>query len=255
MISQDTMVPNPKPPPFYKTIFRVDYKPNLKFYNLLIDAAQEFNEYPHWRTTGLNVILRDFDKKCSLNIKHNFISYQQDLDYNPNYVDYIKKSIRRLPQLLEIPSYNRLGFRRKYLIASKLDFSELVTTHQVKLLSHDERLIKLLPKKLEDTSYRIDCSEDNLLFHILVGPVRKSEIPKHLELDIENHFNPESRDREYSDIMGALPNAATYFDLDIYRAEDNIPLEDGITFFEEASDRIQKLVLDFEDYLFKKELR
>jgi hypothetical protein len=247
--------PTTTPPRPYKTIFRVDYKPQLKFYNLLINAAQQFSEYPHWQTTALNVTLRDFDRKCSLIIRHNSFSYQQDLDDNPDYIDYINKAITRLPELLEIPSCTRLGFRRKYLIATKLDFSELVRTHYIKLISQDERLIKLLPKKLEDTSYRINCSEDNLTFHILVGPVKKQEIPQHLELDRENHFNPKSRDRDYNVMIKSLPNVATYFDLDIFRTEDDIPLSDATTFFAEASDRIQRMVIGFEDYLFEKEMR
>jgi len=247
--------PNPTPPRLYKTIFRVDYKAQLKFYNLLFDAAQQFSEYPHWQTTTLTVTLRDYDRKCSLAMQHNSFAYQQDLDVNPNQTDYINKAITRLPELLEIPSYNRLGLRRKYLIATKLNFSELVTTHYIKLSSQDERLIKLLPKKVTDTSYRIDCSEDNLLFRILVGPVTKQEIPTHLGFDIENHLNPSSRDREFNDIIGALPTAATYFDIDISRKEDNIPVADGITFFAGVSDRIQKMINDFENYLFEKELR
>jgi hypothetical protein len=66
-----TRVPKPA---LYKTIFQARYKAELKFYELLMPAAQRLREYSHWETDRLRVTLRDFDKHCSVAIAHDSFS-------------------------------------------------------------------------------------------------------------------------------------------------------------------------------------
>jgi hypothetical protein len=71
------MVRVPKPA-LYKTIFQARYKAELKFYELLMPAAQRLHEYSHCETDRLRVTLRDFDTHCSVAIAHDSFSYEQD---------------------------------------------------------------------------------------------------------------------------------------------------------------------------------
>lgn len=63
-----------------KTIFRVDYKPTLDFYDRLNSSSQQFTAtYKNWQTDRLKVVLKDFSARCSLTIAHANFSFTQDV--------------------------------------------------------------------------------------------------------------------------------------------------------------------------------
>ncbi len=80
----------------YKTIFEVRYPSKLEFFNVFIAAAQAFDGYPDWEVSSLAVSLRNFEKRCSLNIQHNRFVYDQDSD-DPSVTDKdIKEALEKL---------------------------------------------------------------------------------------------------------------------------------------------------------------
>lgn len=234
---------------FYKTIFQARYKPHLKFYELLMTAALKFDEYPHWKTDRLKVTLRDYDIRCSLTISHNSYSFDQDLNENDYQMKYIEKTLTILPEAIEISAYKRLGFRRKYLIPIEMIYSELVTLNFIKTFQY-EQLKNLLPVKIDDFSFQLDCTDDKLKFHINFGPITKNQIPKFIEFNEENHLSPLTRGKDYRDIIEKYPRVAVFIDIDVYRDEENISTLEGVTFLNEADSRMQKLVQNFRDFLF-----
>lgn len=110
------MVRVPKPA-LYKTIFQARYKAELKFYELLMPAAQRLRDYPHWETDRLRVTLQDFDKHCSVAIAHDSFSYEQDSQDNVMEEKYVQQVLDELPAALQVDFFMRLGYRRQYLIA------------------------------------------------------------------------------------------------------------------------------------------
>lgn len=241
-------------PVLYKTIFQVRYKPQLSFYNLLMSAAQRFSEYPHWETTGLRVVLRDFDKHCSLAIGHNAFGYEQDSSDVAMEEKYIQRTLEELPSALQIESFNRFGYRRQYLIAVDMSFESLVSVMNVKLLSHDERLRRIMPAQVKDLMYRVDSADDHYKYHFTVGPVRKQEIPRYVTYNREHHLKPETGEEEYQVIVAKYPEVAVFVDVDLYQEEDHLRVEDAAPFTDTARQKVHRLTNDLSGYLFAKEV-
>lgn len=232
-----------------KTIFEVRYKAKLDFYDLFFSAAQKMGEYPHWLTDKLSITLKDYEKRCSLTIRHRNIGYDQDSDEIEIEEKNIKKAMNLLPEGLNISSFARLGFRRKYLITMPMHFNELKDILDVKLLSQDRKFREILPTRVDDFSCILDLSDDNSKFHINIGPIEKSQIPRWIDFDKENHLDPETKQKDYLKILEGYPDAAVFIDIDIYREEKEIMVKKAFPFYIEARKRIENMVISFNEYL------
>jgi len=237
----------------YKTVFEARYKPALGFYMRLIPAAERLDEYPHWETDRLSVILKDPDKRCSLAIQHLRIVYHQDLSDITQEEERIQHALSELPEALEIPSYERLGLRRRYLIAVDVGFEELVRILNIKLLSQDERLKKVMPSVVDDLMYRVDFSEDPFRFHFTVGPVRGREMPQYIGFNKEHHLSQEGAEQDYSSIIKTYPSVAVFVDVDSYR-QGEIPTDEALEFTHKARNRVENTLTQLRDYLFAREV-
>jgi len=238
-------------PTLHKTIFQIRYNPELKFYGLLMTAAQQLSKYPHWRTNRLSVILRDYDKHCSLAIRHDNVTYEQDSSDIEMEMKYIQQALEKLPSALQVKFLNRVGYRRKYLITVKSPFESLVSILYVKLFSQDEKIRSIMPSKVEDIMYRIDFKEEPYQYRVTVGPVRKREVPRYIEYNLENHLDPMTREKEYQEIKEKYPDVAIFIDIDLYQMAEKIELKDAISFPKKACDKIHKMVNELNNYLFK----
>ncbi|MFQ6042021.1 MAG: hypothetical protein ACE5PV_14275 [Candidatus Poribacteria bacterium] len=247
------MPSNPKPV-LYKTIFQARYKPSLNFYDLLMPAAQRMTEYPHWQTSRLSVVLRDFDKHCSLVIGHNAFGYEQDSSDEAMEEQYIQHALAELPQALEIKDFIRLGFRRNYLVRVDMPFESLVTVLSVKLLSQNEQLRRIMPERVEDMIYRVDSSEEPYQFHFTIGPVRKQEIPRYLVYNQAHHLPPESAAGDYQAIVEEYPPVALFMDIDIYWLEEQLQLKDAALFVADARPKVHQIATELTNYLFELEV-
>ena len=235
-------------PKLYKTIFQARFGPHLKFYELLYPAARKLSNYPHWRTDRLSVNLFDYEKRCSLVIEHSSFGYNQDGDLGDIEIDNIQKALTELPKNLEITSFVRLGFRRYYLLAVRMSFEELVKILDLKLFSQDKDLINILPPSIDDIMYVVDSSDGHLRYHIRIGPVKKEEIPKHIDFDEEIHLDPKTRQRDYSEIINKYPNVAIFIDVDVFWSEEKIPTTKASSFVTEARGKIDTMIQKFQGY-------
>lgn len=242
-----------KPIP-HQTIFQMKYKPKLEFYELLMSAAQKLNEYPHWETNGLRVVLKDYEKHCSLVIGHNAFTYQQDSNDNEMEKKYIQQILENLPTALKIQSFNRLGYRKKYLTSIKMSFESLVEVLYVKLFSQEDKLRSVMPSQIEDLMYRMDFKEDLHLYHVTVGPVRKFEIPQYIAYNIDNHLSRETREKEYQEIIAKYPDVAVFADIDFYQAADKLTLKDAEHFVDKAHQKVYDIINGLDNYLFETKL-
>ena len=241
-------------PILYKTIFQVRYKPSLKFYELLMPAAQRMTEYPHWQTDRLSVVLWDFEKQCSLSIRHNAFGYEQDVSDEEMEKQYIQHALAELSQALEIKDFIRLGFRRNYLINVDVPFESLVTILSVKLLSQDEQLRRIMPQTVDDIMYRVNSTEEPYRFHFTIGPVRKQEIPRHLVYNQAHHLNPETADEDYRAIIAKYPEVAVFIDIDMYQLGKQLGIEETKLFIANARKKVHHIATELTNYLFSLEV-
>lgn len=242
-------------PTLQKTIFQVRYKPELKFFELFRRAAQAFPVYPHWSTDSVSVTLCDFENLCSLAIRHDHFSFDHDADDPVVEEARITNALAVLPSELQIQAFNRLGFRRQYLISTDISFESLVPILYLKLFSQDERLICLLPRRVDDLLYRVDSADERNRFHVWVGPVRRHEIPRWVAFNAENHLAPEIRDEKYRRLLAAYPETSVFVDIDVYLPGDEIPISEAADFVSKARERTTKLAFEMTEYLFATEVK
>lgn len=239
----------------YKTIFQCRYKPQLKFFQLMFTAAQEFNKFENWEYEGnSSIVLKDYEKKCSLAIRHNHFAYDQDSGEREEQKEYIENVLKKLSESLEISSYGRVGFRRYYLIAVTMSFSELVALLNLKLMTQANELVELMPPQVDDLIYRVDSSDDDIKFHITVGPVQKKEIPRHISFNQNHHLDALTREMDYPKIIEAYPDVAVLIDIDIYKTADGISAAEALNFYRDAHDRMTRMVKGLRDYLFSRDI-
>ena len=241
-------------PILYKTIFQLRYKPTLKFYELFMPAAQRMPEYPHWQTDRLSVVLRDFEKHCSLSIRHNVLVYEQDASDGKMEKQYIQHLLAELPRALEIKHYGRLGLRQNYLVAVNMTFESLVKILSVKLLSQDEQLRDIMPQTVEDIMYRVDSAEKPYQFHFTIGPVRKQEIPRYLVYNREHHLNPETAGEDYQAIIAKYPEVSVFMDIDMYQPGEQLGVEEAEPFVANARKKVHHIAEELTNYLFALEV-
>jgi len=235
-------------PKMFKAVFQARYQPHLRFYDLLMEAAGKFTEYPHWRTNRLDVTLRNPDRHCSLAIKHDSFSYTQDSGDLALEAESVKYIVDELPSALELDTFTRLGFLRRYLLPVDMSFEELASVMIVKLYSQDSRLLEILPPTLEDFMYRIDSADENHRYHITAGPVRKNQIPQLLGFNRDDHLPPENAVETMHSIESKYPDVAIFFDVDFYR-DGEIPVAEAQEFVETGRSTVDQLVSNLGEYI------
>ncbi len=234
----------------HKTIFEARFKPNIEFYARLFKVASKFDGYPHWISDRLRITLYDPQKRCSLHIGHMKFSYEQDLDVNPDRQHDLSEAIRVLPPEINIDKFTRIGFRQKLLTPSSFSFEELNAILTTKILSQEKQLKTIFPSNITDHSLRVMAKKNNISFGITVGPINTKEMERWLEFNRDYHVDPDNRERDYLSIIDSYPSVAVFFDIDVYREDDDIQIKEALPFIKEAQNKIDLMVSQLIDYFF-----
>lgn len=233
-----------------KTIFQVRYKPMLQFYELLIPTAQKFTDYPHWNTNKLKISLFDYEKHCSLNIKFDSFTYEQDANEQHLEQKNISDAVKILPSSFDITNYSFFGYRKQYLIPTDMSYESIVHVLNIKFFSQNDKLKKIIPKTIADLTYKIDCVEGKYKYHFTIGPIRKNEIPRYIQPNQELHFKPLDFQNDY---LEKYPEIAILIDIDIYQNSEKYELQDLNSFISFAQEKSINLAGDISKYIFSVE--
>ncbi|MCB9099906.1 MAG: hypothetical protein H6632_10225 [Anaerolineales bacterium] len=235
----------------HKFVFQADYKPYLKFYDLFYSAAQKLSGYNHWETNRLYVFLHDYEKHCTLAVRHNIIAYEWDYRGTDNYISDVSDALEILPSALEIKTFKRLGFRQQLLIPTNMRFEEINNILNLKFFSQVNQLTNLFPSGVNDMSYIAVGSDDELDLRIMVGPMKKEEITNHIKINQKYNFAP-NRPDDYTSILSSYPEVSVYIDIDIFRRDEEIeiPADYALDFLEKADAMVQNKLVLLKEYIF-----
>ncbi|MEK0369263.1 MAG: hypothetical protein QQN62_06650 [Nitrosopumilus sp.] len=247
-------MPKETKPIIKKIIFEAKYQPKLSFYNLLMTAAEELKGYPHWLTERLFVVLKNYDKRCSLAIKHNSFAFDQDSDNLSNEKEKLSEALEKLPKSLKLSAYTRLGYRRKYILPVNMAYESLISIMELKLFSQDKNLKMILPKEMTNSTYILNFVEESTHFNLTIGPISKPEIPNYIEFNKKHHLNPESADTDYLKVRESYPEVGVFFDLDIYQQDDNLDIQHALTFINEVRQKMNKIISNLCNYILSKKI-
>lgn len=211
--------------------------------------------YRDWESDGSSVVMKDFESRCSLHVRNSWFAYSQDSKSLETSRARMTDANRRLCEALQLDSFTRVGYRCKYLIAADMSFQALVVVMSERLLSNDLQLRETMPRTAKDLLYRVDAADDELEYHVTVGPVRKSEIPRFIGYNKRHHLDPSEADSTVSVIEDSYPDVGVYIDIDAYCHGDTISGESRDEIVEAARDRVQAMADGFAAYLFLDEVR
>ena len=240
-------------PVLRKILFQARYKPELNFYNLLYPAAMQFSNYKHWETNNLSVSLFDHERRCTLGIHHNNFYYDWDYGGTSLYLDNIREAIEQLSTSLQLKGFIRIGLRQQLLISVNMDFTEINSILNVKFLSQSESLLKLFPDGIDDMSYITVGTDDTMGIRLLLGPMRKAEIPNHIQVNEKHHFSPDRPD-DYVALLNSYPEVAVFIDMDVSKSEQLIELTDAISFVDKAKEKLDNKITTLRDYIFTRQV-
>ncbi len=230
-----------------KTIFRVDYKPTLDFYDKLNSSAELLADtYKNWQTDRLRVVLKDFPNRCSLTIAHaNFFFTQDSLNSSENEKSRIDEVIKVLPKALGKDVNARVGLRRKYLIAVEMDYKDLHQLVSSKLLNANPELTESIYPWAQDF-HLVFSAPDAGFRGLTLGPISQEQLPQFLEPD-ESNFEVGDITLLTGKWFEGYPRTAIYVDCDY--AKTNIKSDKLLDFYTEARENHKILVENVQHYL------
>ena len=230
-----------------KTIFRVDYKPTLDFYDKLHSGAQLLADtYKDWQTDRLKVVLKDFPSRCSLTIAHASFSFTQDsLNSSEREKSRIEEAIKVLPKALGKEVNARVGLRRKYLIAVEMDYKDLHQLVSSKLLNASPELTQSIYPWAQDF-HLVFSAPDAGFRGLTLGPISQEQLRQFLEPD-ESNFVVGDITLLTGKWFEDYPQTAIYVDCDF--AKTDIQSDKLLDFYSEARENHKTLVENVQHYL------
>jgi len=236
-------------PIYHKTIFRVDYRPSVTFYDKLYSAAASVKGYPDWWTEGLTLTFQNYAEHCSFRLAHNSTVYTQDLKGNPDTDDQrIRQGIEILALIPKEGDYQRAGLRRMYLAPASMIFGDLVSLVGEKFLAQTTQIKEGICPSPIDVSYVVVFQEASAKVRLAAGPMRRDELPSHLQPDTQNNFPPKERSIPVKDLYSDYPEVSLFTDIDYWREEVNATELLGA--YEDALSLHQKLAQNVINYVF-----
>ncbi len=234
---------------YHKTIFRVDYRPSLRFYDKLHSLAASIEGYPDWWTQGLFLALQNYDHHCSLQLGHTNWVYTQDMKGKGEEDD---KRIRRAIELIgSIPregEFKRVALRRMYLHPASMSFADLVSLVDEKFLAHNAQIKEGICPNPVDVSYVVIFREAAATVKLSTGPMRRDELEVHLQPDRNNNFPPRERSIPASDLYSDYAEVSLFADIDYFK--EDVKETELLSVYELALSFHEKLAQNVINYVF-----
>ena len=235
-----------------KTVFRVDYRPSLDFYDRLYSVANTFvDDYPDWITDRLKVTLRDYRSRRSLLISQKAFVYSQDVRDSASKEKLgIERALVELPEALGKGNFARVGLRRKYLLPVEMEYQELVALFGKKMLtSNPDFQTGLFP----------DCRDLSLVFNfqppgfssVTIAPVYRqqlSDVSQILDLQIDDHFERDNEKFKTGQFFEDYPLHSVFLDVDY--AENDVDAPNLPRTYKAAAEAHSTFVENVQPYLF-----
>lgn len=228
-----------------KTIAQFRYAPTLDYLAGLIPTAKQFTEFPDWDATGVSINFKDPKNQCSLAIVAQAYTYDQDSDDGKLEEARLSAAVERLPSGLGIQAYTRMGYRQIYLVPLDMPIETLVKLLSVKLFASNNELRQILPPRLDDLLYRLDMGEERYKYHLSLGPVKKGEVARLIQLGPHFAAQPEAARKVIAD----YPDVAVLIDIDYYADAAPFKIDEAAPFCAGARIKTSNLARRFANYL------
>lgn len=209
-------------PTNYKTVFRVEYKPTLDFYDKMFSIASALPGYPDWFTTGLSITLQNLDAWCSFSLAHNFFTYIRDMkeeEAQGGDDKRVRAILETVASKLEKKEYQRVGLRCWFLNSVEMSFDNLVSLVSERFLAQSEEIKEGICPKATDLAYVVHFMDNNLKVQLRAGPMRRDEIEQHFQPDRNANLPPKKRFLAAEELFSGFPEVSLLMDIDVSKKD------------------------------------
>jgi len=202
----------------YKTVFKVDYKPHLDFYDKIFSIAATLSGYPDWFTTGLAVTLQNLDLWSSFTLTHNSFFYIRDLKKEQakgQDEERISGMWSTVLEKIKYRDYQRRGLRSWDMYAVSMSFENLVSIVSDKFLAQSKEIKEGICPVPSDVAYMVHFLDNSLKVQLRVGPVKKEELEVHFQPDRNANLPVAKRSFPAAELFAEFPEVSLFIDIDV----------------------------------------
>ena len=238
----------------HKTVFQLRFMPELRLMNtlpeLLVPVMSE--DYKNILTSIGKLMIVDSGNHRGYAAEIGMFSYLQD---SPDSL-LAKEGIDNLCDVIlstsKIEQCTRFGYLKRFTSSVDLlgiSFNDLVKIMDVKLLSQDTALKKVLPTT-KDVLYRVDVIDESEEIHLTIGPTQKEQLIKLIQFN-SNFFDDENGQREYLRVIESLPETSIFFEIDFYREAETLPVAEVKPFRVRSEVRTKEITQGLLEYILE----
>jgi hypothetical protein len=224
-----------------KTIFRINYTPNLSFYDRLYKNVEIAKNFPHWETDKLQVVFKDFEKKHSVTIAFNNSVFESDLFSSKTEEEAISHLISHITNYVDDNTFNKLELRRYYLVKQEMSYKELVKILNLKLFSDSFKSI--FHNQITDSTVIIISNIDECTLRLTLGPMQRNEISRFIRPN-EQHIDPlpSKRIEDFNIIFKSYPDVSLYLDIALFSEQKIFNQESMKKFWNYSKEKVAEII-------------
>ena len=235
----------------YKTVFKVDFKPTIDFYDAMFPIATELPDYPDWMTNGLSITLSNYDDWCSFYLAHNSFMYVREIKKE----DSKRPDEKRIQTILDkvVPKLNkreftRVGLRSWFLTPVEMKFDQLVGIVAEKFVVDNKEIREGICPVPTDCAYSVHFTEADSLVVLRAGPLKRDEVEVQFVPNRNTNVPVKKRGLPAEDLFAEMPAVSLLVDVDV--SQTDVKVADVPKVYEAAMQLHTKLSQNISKYVF-----
>jgi len=211
-----------KPLPLKRLVVELRYKPDLGFYSKMDSVGQALlTQFPDWVRSPLSLEVRNKKHHRRVFLSYRRCFFQTDIDdsHASRVFESAEGALREVWTGLELTEFTRLGMRQWFAADLEKSFAAMVDDIAARFLRQDEELASILPHKMSDVGYVVDCETDEgWKYHLRLGPITKQQWQELVEYEPEI-FEPSGREEAATleAYLSSIPDNFLYLDIDCFQ--------------------------------------
>ena len=210
--------------PVRKIVLELRYKPDLRFYARMDEAAANIGEHfsmPDWQRSPLTVEVFDKRKHRRVFLSYRRCFFECDLtNQSPREeIDHAVKVLDRVCHGLRVGELTRLGVRQWVAADLGKSFALMVDEIATRFLGRQEQLVAILTDTMTDVAYVVDYqTADGWSYHLRLGPMTRKQWLQTIQYETRMFDQEEGENaatlEEYHE---TIPENLLFLDVDCYQ--------------------------------------
>ena len=234
----------------------IGYAPDLGFFDKMCEVGKKYaQDYAHWSTDRMQLVLHDFEKRALLSIAHKRVAFEIA---NPTteYMNAVAENAKRVQGVLSglnKKDINRMGLKTVIYANMGLTFEELRAQMEPLCVPNKDEFTRITGSgEIKDIALHVDYDWRGKTVLLRAGPMEKRQGIDSIRQvgDVEKLYPPIEKSSGLTDLFAAVPSSFLYFDMDVVKAsKETIDswsgfVEDSSKYTIEVFDSLKRCLLE-----------